>query len=313
MKKIVVVVLALCFTLTFLNAQDNFTFGDISEAELKMMIYDADSNAAAVVLHDYHEIEGEPRWDKSTGMTYYRHVRIKILNPSAFDLATINLPYSKRTESRVGKIRAVTANLENGKIVKTEITKDDIFEEKLNKKDKVKTFTFPNLKVGSVIEYEYYRSDSAYDEFRQEMGLEEQRISDKNNETEAESKMLNYLISSEAAHTPDPNYFQTSQFDVSNLMRAILVDWMMEVCSEYTLKRETFDYAVNYVDRFLSVHPNVVKEELQLVGVSSMFIAAKIEEVYSPRVTDFAKSTDNGYNVTQIINMRKVRVSIDNV
>lgn len=153
---------------------------------------------------------------------------------------------------------------------------------------------------------EYYGMNSAYDEFRQEMDMKEQQINDQNDEAEAAAKMLNYLISSEAAYAPDPSYFQTSQFDVSNVMRAILVDWMMEVCSEYTLKRETFHYAVNYVDRFLSIHPNVLKEELQLIGVSSMFIAAKIEEVYSPRVADFAKSTDNGYNVTQIINMEKV-------
>lgn len=37
-----------------------------------------------------------------------------------------------------------------------------------------------------------------------------------------------------------------------------------------------------------------------------MFIAAKMEEVYSPRVADFAKSTDNGYDVEQIVKMEKV-------
>jgi cyclin E len=117
--------------------------------------------------------------------------------------------------------------------------------------------------------------------------------------------MLNFLISKEAQYAPDPNYFQTMQSDVSPLMRAILVDWMMEVCNEFTLKRETFHYALNYVDRYMSIHDQVKKEELQLIGVSAMFIAAKMEEVYSPRVADFAKSTDNGYDVTQIVRMEK--------
>lgn len=84
-----------------------------------------------------------------------------------------------------------------------------------------------------------------------------------------------------------------------------MIDWMMEVCNEFTLKRETFHYAVNYVDRLLSVKPQVRKEELQLVGVTAMFIAAKMEEVYSPRVADFAKSTDNGYTVDAIVSMEK--------
>ena len=37
-----------------------------------------------------------------------------------------------------------------------------------------------------------------------------------------------------------------------------------------------------------------------------MFIAAKMEEVYSPRVADFARSTDDGYNVGQIVDMEKL-------
>jgi len=81
---------------------------------------------------------------------------------------------------------------------------------------------------------------------------------------------------------------------------------MMEVCNEFTLKRETFYYAANYVDRFMSVRPQVRKEELQLIGVTAMFIAAKMEEVYSPRVADFAKATDNGYTVDAIVKMEKL-------
>lgn len=116
---------------------------------------------------------------------------------------------------------------------------------------------------------------------------------------------INYLISTETSYMPDAKYFDHFQKDVTIIMRAILIDWMMEVWNEFTLKRETFYYAVNYVDRYLSVHRNVRKEELQLIGVSSMFIASKMEEVFSPRVADFAKSTDNGYDVQQIVKMEK--------
>jgi len=35
-------------------------------------------------------------------------------------------------------------------------------------------------------------------------------------------------------------------------MRAILFDWMIEVCNEFTLKRETFYSATALVDKFLS-------------------------------------------------------------
>lgn len=118
-------------------------------------------------------------------------------------------------------------------------------------------------------------------------------------------KLLNYLISIEGVYSPDPSYLETLQPDITSVMRAILLDWMMEVWNEFTLKRETYYYAVNYVDRFLSVCKDVKKEELQLIGVTAMFMAAKMEEVYSPRVADFAKSTDNGYGVKEIIIMEK--------
>lgn len=138
------------------------------------------------------------------------------------------------------------------------------------------------------------------------MDDEEKRLETQNEEAETAAKMLNYLISIEGVYAPDPDYFERWQPDISNMMRAILMDWMMEVCNEFTLKRETYHYAANYVDRFLSIHKNVRKEELQLVGVTAMFMAAKMEEVYSPRVADFAKSTDNGYTVQQIVKMEKV-------
>ena len=64
-------------------------------------------------------------------------------------------------------------------------------------------------------------------------------------------------------------------------MRAILIDWMMEVCMEFTLKRETFHISLNLVDRYLSKVPHIQKMELQLVGLASMYIAAKIEVLFN--------------------------------
>ena len=45
----------------------------------------------------------------------------------------------------------------------------------------------------------------------------------------------------------------------------------------YRLHRETFHLAVDFVDRYLSSQRNVAKQRLQLIGVTSLFIAAKIE------------------------------------
>ena len=43
-------------------------------------------------------------------------------------------------------------------------------------------------------------------------------------------------------------------------MRAILYDWMMEICTEFTLKRETFHLAITYIDRAMARMPDIKKE-----------------------------------------------------
>lgn len=55
-------------------------------------------------------------------------------------------------------------------------------------------------------------------------------------------------------------------------MRAIIVDWIIEVAIEYKLGSETCFLSVNYLDRFLS-KKSVEKYNLQLVAVACIFIA----------------------------------------
>lgn len=81
----------------------------------------------------------------------------------------------------------------------------------------------------------------------------------------------------ELEYMANPYSLQTMQPHIKPLMRAILIDWMMEVTAEFSLKRETFHLAVWYVDRFLSLQSCVRKEEFQLVGLVAMFIASKAE------------------------------------
>ncbi|EGR29663.1 n-terminal domain protein [Ichthyophthirius multifiliis] len=83
-------------------------------------------------------------------------------------------------------------------------------------------------------------------------------------------------------------------------MRAILIDWMMEVSMEFMLKRDTFYNAQSIIDRYLQETYNVKKTDLQLIGVTALYIASKIEEIDSPNIQDFVRSTDNGYTDIQV-------------
>jgi len=85
-------------------------------------------------------------------------------------------------------------------------------------------------------------------------------------------------------------------------MRAILIDWLVEVAEEYRLVPETLHLAVNYIDRFLSYVP-VARSKLQLVGVTCMLIASKYEEIHPPAVDEFVYISDNTYKREEIMSM----------
>lgn len=46
---------------------------------------------------------------------------------------------------------------------------------------------------------------------------------------------------------------------------------------EYRLHRETYYLAMDMCDRFMDTQTNVQKEQLQLIGVTCLFISSKIE------------------------------------
>ncbi|CAL0319043.1 unnamed protein product [Lupinus luteus] len=106
----------------------------------------------------------------------------------------------------------------------------------------------------------------------------------------------------EGKRRPMFNYIEKVQQDVTPHMRGILVDWLVEVSEEYKLLQDTLFLSASYIDRFLSQN-RVSKPKLQLLGVSSMLIAAKYEEITPPNVEDFVLITDNTYDKAEVVKM----------
>lgn len=96
-------------------------------------------------------------------------------------------------------------------------------------------------------------------------------------------------------------------------MRAILLDWIMEVCEVYHLRRSTYHLAVDYVDRYLSIKPNVPKTQLQLLGVTCLFVAAKMEEIYPPKLSEFSYVCDGACTDQQILQCEVVLLKVSRI
>jgi len=91
---------------------------------------------------------------------------------------------------------------------------------------------------------------------------------------------------------------------VNGKMRAVLVDWLIEVHSQFKLLQETLYMTVYIIDKFLQTEGHTIRRnKLQLVGVTAMFIASKVEEMYAPEINDFVYITDNAYTSVEIRQM----------
>jgi cyclin-A len=74
---------------------------------------------------------------------------------------------------------------------------------------------------------------------------------------------------------PIADNFGKIQKDISPAMRAILVDWLVEVTDEFKLQADTLYLAVSYIDRFLTTDA-ITRDRLQLLGVTvtALLVAA---------------------------------------
>jgi hypothetical protein len=114
--------------------------------------------------------------------------------------------------------------------------------------------------------------------------------------------IYNYLMEKEK-ELVDPNYL-SRQIDINEKMRAILVDWIVEVHRMFKLLPETLFLAIGLIDRYLSV-AQISRDKLQLVGITSMLIASKYEEIYAPECNDFVYISDGAYTKQQILKMEQ--------
>ena len=96
-----------------------------------------------------------------------------------------------------------------------------------------------------------------------------------------------------------PRLYLSKQPQISEAMRGILVDWLVEVHLKFRLVPETLYLTVNIVDRYLS-RKEVSKKNLQLVGVTSLMIAAKYEEIYPMGLDDLVYICDSAYTRSNV-------------
>ncbi len=170
MKNILTIFFA-CFYLNIATAQVKIpSFGKIDKADLEMTDCDFDKGAIALKLIDH----GKMFFDRGTaGITLFKtvyeyRVRIKILKDKGLSYANLEIPfYSNNNDETISAIDANTYNLdEAGKVKITGVNKGSIYTKKINNRFSRLIIAFPEVKVGSVIEYKYKLMRDTYSQIK---------------------------------------------------------------------------------------------------------------------------------------------------
>ena len=160
MRFVKVVILLILINLK-INVAQNMAksgFGIANIDELKMQVSALDSSADAEILIDKEQIMIVSSKQLMVKTVY--HGKIKILKKSGLDRGTIKLRcvVDETDKEYINNIKGFTHNLENGTPVTTPLTDASIFYEKLDENNTITKIIAPNLKVGSVFEYQYTRN-----------------------------------------------------------------------------------------------------------------------------------------------------------
>ncbi|XP_070579234.1 G2/mitotic-specific cyclin-B-like [Ptychodera flava] len=99
--------------------------------------------------------------------------------------------------------------------------------------------------------------------------------------------------------------FLSKENDITKNIRAILLDWLIQVQCCLHLQDETLHLTVAFLDRFLSIS-SVHLEKLQLLGITCLLLASKVEERYPPDVNTLRYLTDYSYSKEAVLQMEMI-------
>jgi cyclin B len=104
----------------------------------------------------------------------------------------------------------------------------------------------------------------------------------------------------------EPDYLSKVQIptEVKDTSRAFLVEWIIDVHRKFRLLPETLYVTVFLIDRFLSLK-QIKKSQLHILGVTSLLISTKYEEIYPPELKDLLSVSENKFTRKEVLVMER--------
>ena len=206
-------------------------------------------------------------------------------------LSVLNPPSSKRIPNSLD-LNLSSLNLDNNNKSNLEENKKNIF--RIYKSPKIKkdlNISNNNIINNNINNYSYLNFDFINDQEKVSYAGEY-----------LEEIYLNLLLE-EGQSTIKPKMgYMSLQNEINEQMRAILIDWIIEVHFQFNLRQETLYMTISIIDTYLSFH-FISRKELQLLGIVCLLISCKSQEIYYPSQNKFIEVTDGAYTKEDMLKM----------
>jgi hypothetical protein len=96
-------------------------------------------------------------------------------------------------------------------------------------------------------------------------------------------------------------------------MRKILVNWILQVAEKFKANQETVHISIQIIDYILVFsHKKITKTNFQLLGISSLFVASKYNEIYTPEAKKYVYVCDGLYTLEDLFGMESYILTLTN-
>ena len=259
--------------------------------------------------------------DKSKKMTYNKFEekgskkRKENKNRKKLALLGLNKPNSSRNPQILNlnlasniDINIDINNINNNNLIKSSDISTNINKKETNKKNKIQIFRIdkvpknPNEKENQNLikkeKEEKEKPDYLYLNFNFQNSQENiSYVGDY-----LEEIYVNLLLEETQATTKPKFGYMDTQPEINEIMRAILIDWIIDVHLRFNLRQETLFMTIWLIDTYLSF-AFVHRDKLQLLGITCLLISCKSHEIYYPQNDKLIEMTDNAYSKEEMLTM----------
>ena len=256
--------------------------------------------------------------DKSKKMTYNKleekgsKKRKENKNRKKLALLGLNKPNSSRNPQILNlnlasniDINTDINNINNNNLIKSSDISININKKETNKKNKIQIFRIdkvpknPNEKENqNLIKKEKEKPDYLYLNFNFQNSQENISYVGEY----LEEIYVNLLLEETQAITKPKFGYMDTQPEINEIMRAILIDWIIDVHLRFNLRQETLFMTIWLIDTYLSF-AFVHRDKLQLLGITCLLISCKSHEIYYPQNDKLIEMTDNAYSKEEMLTM----------